>query len=201
MKKDLLQLLITARLLQPDGSAGGGDPLAINPDEVGRLFSERILGINPKDTPEDNPRDPDNPRYNNFPLVDDSPINYKGHKSLRSLGLATAKMLSDQHEANKAAGKPTPAVFLRASVETDNEIISLRLYGFGGLNPNPVQGTESYIAAGITRRTRVRNRGGGTVSYGRVVGTVAAPEKEVQQQTQTTAQPATQATAGKPAVV
>lgn len=177
-------------MFSPDGAAGG-DPNDIDFNYVSNLFSNRIIAINPTDTPERDPKDPDRPRFLNYPVIDDSPIDYKGHKSLRSLGMECAKRLSEARKANPNA----PAQFINCSVQTKEELIKLRLFSFekSGLSDSPAEGKEAWLTAGITRRMRVTSRGGSLESYGKAVATNAQVPAEVKAQAApvVTAKPAT----------
>lgn len=191
---------------QADGTQGG-DPAGLNFDTIGIIFAERIMGINDKDTPErPDPRYPNSTRFNNYPRMDNSPLNPPVYNcdSLYKLGKLASEALAAEHSEAKKAGIDHKARFLTASVATDKELIDLRLYSFDGLpdatnkdykgnSPHP------YCVAGITRMQRVKFMSGGTVSYGKATGKIVKEDAPVPAEAAVvTAAPAAVA---KPAVV
>lgn len=164
---------------QADGSQGG-DPQAkniIDPAHVGAIFASRILAINPTDTKEKSPLDPERPRNLNYPTVDNSPLQpeYCGHKTLKSLFDATVEQFKAQNEKNKALKNNAPPQFLKAQIATSTQLVDLRIFSAKALNPSPAANDEGYITCEIWRKDKVTSRGGGVMDYGRRTVTETAP--------------------------
>lgn len=178
----------------------------VDVNKAGIIFAERILALNKQDTVEKNEKYPDSKRLLNYPIVDNSPINFAGCTSLKQLAIKCTTQLKRQHEEAKARGENHQAQFLSASVSTDKELIDLRIFSkdFNGLtepklpdgSDNPDFKAEGWLSCGITRRERVQFRGGGTVSYGTSGKTVKEVEQTVAKELITTAP----APVAKPAV-
>lgn len=143
-------------------------------DAISNLLASRIIAISDQDTPERDPLNPDAPRLMSFPLVDCSPISFKGYTSLKALCTDAQELLRANQLDRQAKGDHSPGVYISPSVEDDSSIITLRAFSFTGLSDNG----EGYFSSQITRRRKVRARKSFGQAYGRGIATPAQTPAE-----------------------